>query len=393
MWTAVALGLGGLFSGILGSALIYRFGHRLTLVDVPNERSSHCSPTPRGAGAGVWAFFVIASALVLGNWPLALTGGAFGLFGLLEDRLSFSSKSRLIVHLALASLMVLLWAGPPESAQAAALFTFWAVFIASTANFYNFMDGINGMAGLTGAVAFALLSFFSYFIAGRPDIALMGVALTGGCLGFLPFNIPGAKVFLGDTGSLFLGFIFAALTVQLSTSLAVLVCLAMFLCTFYADALRTIFDRIKKRENLMASHRSHLYQHLCNESKIPHWKVSLLYASIQLVFGVLSIIAYYLGNQALQGLVAGVFAVCFLAFYVQARKTGTSQGDFLKNLLQPSKIKKVMLFLLLDVLITVVSLYLSFLLRFDLVFPPQYMGLFAVSLPFFVVLRLIVFAW
>lgn len=394
MWTAVALSLGGLFSGILGSAIIYRLGHRLALMDVPNERSSHSMPTPKGGGVGIWIYFVLVSAFIFSDWPMTLTGAAFGFYGLLADRFSFSAKHRLFMHLAISLSAVILLTGPLTSWQTGAIFAFWIVFFAGTANFYNFMDGINGLAALTGIVGFSLLSLFSYFIGGRQDIALMGIVLASGCLGFLPFNLPRAMVFLGDTGSLFLGFVFAALAARLSSSPGIFLCLAMLLCTFYADAMITILHRIMKGENLMTAHRSHLYQYMSNELKLPHWKVSLLYASIQLVFGIASIAAYYRSGLALQAIVTGVFFVSFCIFYIMIKRINAAQQEgFLMNLLQPSKLKRNILFFFLDVLITAFSLYLAFLLRFDFVFPQEYMRVFTMALPLFVVIRLIVFSF
>ena len=102
------------------------------------------------------------------------------------------------------------------------------------------MDGINGIAGLTGLIGFGLMAYFSYFILNTHDIFLMSTVLAAGCIGFLPFNFPRARVFMGDVGSIFLGFVFASFVVKLSTSINVFLCLLMFLSTFYADAVITI---------------------------------------------------------------------------------------------------------------------------------------------------------
>jgi Fuc2NAc and GlcNAc transferase len=157
------------------------------------------------------------------------------------------------------------------------------------------MDGINGIAGLTGIAGFGLVAFFSFFIVDNVTIAFMSIALSCACLGFLPLNFPRAKVFMGDVGSLLLGFMFAVFVVRLSTDLRVFFCLIMFLFPFYADALLTIFYRWRRGENLMEAHRSHLYQHLSNTLGLPHWKVSIMYASIQLIIGVMALRAYQKG--------------------------------------------------------------------------------------------------
>src|SRR4030065_2467558 len=111
------------------------------------------------------------------------------------------------------------------------LFLFWLIFITATTNFYNFMDGINGIAGLTGLIGFGLMAYFAYFMLNDYDLFLMSMILATGCIGFLPFNFPRARVFMGDVGSIFLGFVFASFVVKLSTSINIFLCLIMFLCT------------------------------------------------------------------------------------------------------------------------------------------------------------------
>jgi Fuc2NAc and GlcNAc transferase len=278
-----------------GALLISHMGPKISLLDVPNERSSHMLPVPRGGGVGIWLAFLVAGVFFLQDVYFTVVAGSAGFLGLLEDRFAFSSRLRLSVQFVLAAFAVLLVKGCPASIAGMALFGFWMVFITGTANFYNFMDGINGIAGLTGVVGFALLALFSLLIAGDFTAALLSLTLLSACAGFLPFNFPGARVFMGDVGSVLLGFVFASLVVRLSSDVSIFMCLSMFIGTFYADALLTIYRRQRRRENLMAAHRSHLYQYLSNELAVPHWKVSLIYAIVQSIFGLLSVTAYMSG--------------------------------------------------------------------------------------------------
>ena len=176
------------------------------------------------------------------------------------------------------------------------------------------MDGINGIAGLTGLVGFGLLAFYSYYIADKPDVTLMSLVLSVGCAGFLPLNFPKARVFMGDVGSIFLGFIFAFFVLKLSVSINIFLCLSMFLCTFYSDAIITIYYRWRRGENLMQAHRSHLYQYLSNELRLPQWKVSALYAGLQFVFGLLSLVTFKHGLLWQLGLI-GLFVILFTMSY------------------------------------------------------------------------------
>lgn len=315
-----------LFSFIVSMAvafLVLRLGKRLGLVDNPNERSSHSIATPRGGGAGIWLFFLVIGFLL--QEPdyrfLIYTAGVIGGIGLVEDIYGISSKLRLLFQLILSAAIVAAYANisffahPPSLLISILFFLSCVIFISGTANFYNFMDGINGIAGLTGVVGFGLIAAFSFYFTNEKSITLLSIALASACLGFLFFNFPYAKVFMGDAGSVFLGFVFAAFVVKLSADISIFLCLIMFLCTFYADATVTVFYRWRRGENLTMAHRAHLYQYLSNELGMPHWLVSVIYASVQLLFGLSAIFAYGKGIYW-QLLVLGVFSVLFLGSYI-----------------------------------------------------------------------------
>jgi len=185
-----------------------------------------------------------------------------------------------------------------------------AIFIVGTANFYNFMDGINGIAAITGIVVFGLFAIYMTFASiDRPFIQL-SICIALSCLGFLPFNMPSAKVFMGDVGSILLGFVFAGMVVIISKGFLDFICLASFLFPFYADELTTMVVRIKDRENLLHPHRRHLYQLLANEKEIDHWKVSIGYGVFQLLVGI-SVIALKLYGIIV---ILTILALYFLAF-------------------------------------------------------------------------------
>lgn len=303
-----------LFISLFFAVLIAKFGLRFSLVDTPNERSSHKRPTPRSGGIGIWLAFVFASFLFTEYIIFPLFAGIIGFVCLLEDIFVIPQKIRLVLQLIISTVVIGQFLGVSTSVVSILLFVFWIIFVTGTANFYNFMDGIDGIAGFTGFVAFGLLALYSFVVVHEPDIVLMSVVLSIGCFGFLFVNFPKAKVFMGDVGSIFLGFVFASFLVKLSTSINAFMCLIMFLCMFYADSLITIFYRWQKKENLMKAHRSHLYQYMCNELRIPHWKVSLTYAFAQLFFGILALLAY---NKGLiwQVIVLAIFGIMFLISY------------------------------------------------------------------------------
>lgn len=158
-------------------------------------------------------------------------------------------------------------------------------FVVATTNCFNFMDGINGIASITAVIAFVCLLLFG----GAADTPLLYpiMAVTGALLGFLPFNMPRARLFMGDVGSIFLGFLFALSVCLLARTWTEFLVFASFLFPFYADEAVTVVERLWRGESILAPHRRHLYQFLANERGIAHWKVSVSYGVIQLLVALL----------------------------------------------------------------------------------------------------------
>jgi UDP-N-acetylmuramyl pentapeptide phosphotransferase/UDP-N-acetylglucosamine-1-phosphate transferase len=283
------------FGGV-GAWVIARLGSQFSLLDISNRRSSHEGVVPKGGGIGILASFVFASLFL--EEPLAfwLPATFLALFSLLGDRIEISPKIRLPVQSIAALIFVLLSALSLQLSVSSFLFTvFFTLFIVATANWYNFMDGIDGIAAITGIVGFGLLALFIILSGGDSRFSVLSICIALSCLGFLPFNMPKAKVFMGDVGSILLGFVFATIVVTLSESFLDFVCLAAFLFPFYADEFVTMAVRIKDGENLLKAHRRHFYQLLANEMEIAHWKVSVGYGLLQLIVGLCVLLARPLG--------------------------------------------------------------------------------------------------
>ena len=135
-------------------------------------------------------------------------------------------------------------------------------------------------------IGFGLIGFYAFFLKIDSSFVPLATSISIACLGFLPFNMPKARVFMGDVGSILLGFVFAGMVIYLSKSFLDFVCLAAFLFPFYADELTTMMIRIRDGERLSRPHRRHLYQLLANEYSIQHWKVSFGYGLFQLIVGI-----------------------------------------------------------------------------------------------------------
>ena len=281
-----------------------RFAHRMGVVDVPNERSSHTVPMPRMGGVPM----VAAAALVFGGWLFLVAGGAvaqrglsytflfalamFGL-GFYDDLRNLSPLVRFLVQIASASLMLgFLTPHLPDVPLAKWVLpgwawvvpgAFWAVWML---NLYNFMDGIDGLAGGEAAVA---SSFFFLVFAwyGQSGWAVANLVVAAASMGFLVYNWPPAKIFMGDGGSAFLGAFYGMQSVvaALSTSVPFLVLVLPF-ANFIVDTTFTLFRRLLRREKWYQAHRSHFYQRM-TDLGMTHRKVT----SIELLVVVASCVA------------------------------------------------------------------------------------------------------
>lgn len=275
-----------LFLGAAGAWIVANNGGRMGLIDKPNERSSHRQPVPKGGGMGIFLVFLVASIVLYLPTVLWISGCMVAMISLIGDRVEISPKIRLCLQF-LGSLLFLSGAAfsPFDSMGNCCLLFLLSTFMVGTANFYNFMDGINGIAGIAGFIGFALLGFAAYDANLSSAYVRFSICMSLACLGFLTFNIPSAKVFMGDVGSVLLGFVFAGMVVLMTRNVVDFLCMSAFLFPFYADELITMFVRIKNAENLLKPHRRHIYQLLANEGKIEHWKISVGYGLFQFAAG------------------------------------------------------------------------------------------------------------
>jgi len=264
------------------------YAGRSGLVDQPGSRHSHRRATPRGGGAGMIAAFLAASLgfaawAVPPEWRICAAPGlvAVALLGWWDDHRSLPVAPRLLVQLAVSAwLLVCIHHSVPGTSPA--LLLAGAVFVVWMTNLYNFMDGSNGMAGLQGVFAASAIAWL-FQLAGRGDMALLALLLAGACAGFLPWNLGRARVFMGDVGSLSLGYLFAALLVYgVASGAFSLPAALLVMALFLADATLTLLARISRGERWYNAHRQHVYQRLIAHGW-SHGRVALLYQAVNLV--------------------------------------------------------------------------------------------------------------
>jgi UDP-N-acetylmuramyl pentapeptide phosphotransferase/UDP-N-acetylglucosamine-1-phosphate transferase len=266
----------------VGLALVY--SRRAGLIDVPNQRSSHIVPTPRGGGIAL-----VGSVMAVACYDLAQAGSAppvalpylgavlvlLTVVGLLDDHRSMPVKLRLPVHFAcgVACAFLVNDIAPFPGATNIVWLGWWVFWSVASINIVNFMDGIDGLVASQGVVyglfLFALVP--SEFFASR-----FGLILAGACVGFLAWNWAPARMFMGDVGSGPLGlFLVIGGALALESAPGVLVFLPLF--PLFFDALATLVLRLRAGERITQAHRSHLYQRVAN-SGVAHPLVSTSYA-------------------------------------------------------------------------------------------------------------------
>lgn len=294
-WSALA-------SGMLSFLLVggvRRLALRHNVLDHPGERSSHSVATPRGGGLGL-----LIAALGLWAWQatrvptprvLAIVAGAsvVALIGWADDRRGLPVRTRLAVHVLAAALVGWIAATTARTPVfGTLLFVAWTFWTVSSINLVNFMDGINGLVASQIAI-FALSLAWSF---GPADVTpFYAITLAAACIGFLPWNFPRARIFLGDVGSGGLGYLVPALALLAMREQGVDVAGAHLiheqgtdvihahlpLLPLLGDAVTTIVRRWRRGERLTEAHRSHLYQRLAN-GPLSHMIVTVIFAAVSL---------------------------------------------------------------------------------------------------------------
>jgi UDP-GlcNAc:undecaprenyl-phosphate GlcNAc-1-phosphate transferase len=279
------------------SALVVRAMIALRVVDTPEARKAHDRPTPKGGGVGIVTAFLVGLVLLYyfaqfarlaDEYFVGVIAAAFAIavVAFLDDLYDYSFQIKLGVQTLAALVAVgtgiyihdyrvpyvgpvyIGWAGVPVTVA-------WLLF---TTNAVNFIDGLNGLAGGVILIASAFLALFSASYGGWFCYAASGL-LGAGLLGFLPFNFPRARIFMGDVGSQFCGFMIAVLGVVASrfegASLSFML-VPLLLSGVLFDVAFTLLRRLLAGENVTRAHRGHLYQ-VAQRSGVPAVTVTLIH--------------------------------------------------------------------------------------------------------------------
>jgi UDP-N-acetylmuramyl pentapeptide phosphotransferase/UDP-N-acetylglucosamine-1-phosphate transferase len=280
----------------IGIRLLLPWLKRRAILDRPNERSSHKVPTPRGAGLAMMAVLLPVLAVSLSvqranPLDLALWLGAAAMLAAvswLDDRRGLGALPRIAAQLIAVGLVLIPTGfsglansfGPPPWLVLPLIALAWVWFV----NLYNFMDGIDGITGVeTACLAFGILAL------AWPQTDAAAAAIMGAALGFLAWNWPPARIFLGDVGSVPLGFLLGALLLSLAGDghWASALILPLY---YLADATLTLLRRAARREKIWRAHREHFYQR-ATQGGLSHARVSLAVLGCNLVLIGLAVLA------------------------------------------------------------------------------------------------------
>jgi Fuc2NAc and GlcNAc transferase len=302
------------------------------LIDTPNHRSAHQIPTPRGGGLAIaFSFFMGATGLFfLDGLPfnqfIGFLGSGFlvSLVGFLDDKYSTRPLTRLITHV-IAAIWGLFWLGgfPPITVFN---FTLENIFLLNLivvlglvwlTNLYNFMDGINGIASIQAISVGFGMTLIGYL--STKSIDFLPLVIASACCGFLYWNFPKAKIFMGDIGSGFLGLTLGLTAIcQTLVDINLLYGFLILMAVFIVDSTWTLFGRFVRHQKIYQAHSSHAYQH-ATRKYLSHTKVSLAVLFINLFWllplAILVIVQYV---APISGLLMAYIPLLVLAIKLKA---------------------------------------------------------------------------
>lgn len=275
-----------------------RYALSRSLIDIPNARSSHSVPTPRGGGVAIVLAFTLALFMLLlaglMTFPVFLaiagSGALIAIIGFMDDHGHIAARWRLLGHFA-AAIGLLFWIGglPAIELFGHAFDLGWfghvlaALYLVWLLNLYNFMDGIDGIASVE-AICVCLGACSLYWVSGVEDLIWAPLLLAAAVAGFLFWNFPPAKIFMGDAGSGFLGIVLAGLSLQAAwVSADLLWGWLILLGVFVVDATFTLFRRLLRGDKVHEAHRSHAYQYASRRFG-SHLKVTIGVSLINLLW-------------------------------------------------------------------------------------------------------------
>lgn len=318
-------------ASLLGTSVMRRYLLRHHIIDRPNARSSHKTPTPRGAGLVtaliVFACYGIFSLLIPGHavtyWPLMLGLLAVTTISWFDDISSLAPRWRLLVQLT-AVVLVLAFSKPnglvfqgflPAWADTVVAGLAWLWFI----NLYNFMDGLDGITGMQTVFIAAGVSILGFMNIGLQDDHYYALVLIAAMLGFLKHNWHPASIFMGDVGSISLGFILGWMLLNLAATGHIAA--ALILPAYYVtDTSVTLLRRLFAGKKVWESHAEHFYQKALKIGGLSHVTIVRKITVANVALLLLSLTAALLPGLTIEATCVAVPVVLFLLYDLAPKK-------------------------------------------------------------------------
>jgi len=312
--------------------VLRRYALAKSLMDIPNERSSHSIPTPRGGGVAIVVSFLLALPFLAGLGLLS-TGALFGLFGsgllvaaigFADDHGHIAARWRLLGHFISATWALFWLNGFPEIELFGITVDLgWygnilaLVYLVWMLNLYNFMDGIDGLASVE-AISVCLGMALVYWFSGNTELVWAPLVLSTAVAGFFWWNFPPARIFMGDAGSGFLGVVLGGLSIQSCwASPNLLWSWVILLGVFIVDATWTLVQRLLRGDKIYQAHRSHAYQQAAVQLD-SHKITTYIILAINALWLWPIAVWVGLGGSQIFGLLLAYIPLCILVFKLRA---------------------------------------------------------------------------
>lgn len=322
--------IGVILGFVLSAWLTWRFcdsSSRFHILDHPNARSLHAQSTPRGGGLAILIAIIVSVAMVSLFLPLhdlsAITVSVFIVAGVsfLDDRYSISPGYRIVAH-TLAAVVILYagfylqklevlganWEWPYAVAVVfSVLYTVWMI------NLYNFMDGMDGFAGGMTVFGFGTLAVMGW-MSGHDAFFIISLIVAASSAGFLVFNFPPARIFMGDVGSSTLGLLAATLSLWgARDNVFPFWVAALVFSPFIMDATATLLRRLWRREKIWQAHKTHYYQQLV-QAGWGHRKTVLVEYLIMFSCGTAAVLSMH-ASVAIQAIMLAGWTFFYIVFF------------------------------------------------------------------------------
>lgn len=321
------------FLSFLITAVLRRYALSRSILDIPNARSSHAVPTPRGGGVAIVIAYLVSLGILairahaLPDALLALVGAGsmIAVIGFMDDHDHIAARWRLLGHF-VAAVWALCWLGgfPPVTLFGWQIDFGWVGLVLATLylvwllNLYNFMDGIDGIASVE-AICTCLGVCVIYWLSGFDELLMLPLLLAMAVCGFLYWNLPPARIFMGDAGSGFLGIVLGVLSLQAAwASFQLFWCWLILLGVFIVDATFTLIRRLSRGDKVYEAHRSHAYQ-FASRIHGKHLPVTLAVCMLNLFWLLpIAMCVMLLGLDGTLGLLIAYVPLVILAFRYRA---------------------------------------------------------------------------